>query len=52
MQVAVLKDEPDNRVLECAIAGLADVIVTGDGDMLELQHFEGIRISLRSHLGD
>ena len=37
-------DAPDNRVLEAAVAGRADVIVTGDGDLLELDPFQGIEI--------
>jgi putative PIN family toxin of toxin-antitoxin system len=47
----VLDDEPDNRVLECAEAGQADCIVTGDKAMLRLKQYEGIRlISLREYL--
>jgi putative PIN family toxin of toxin-antitoxin system len=47
----VLEDEPDNRILECAVAGGADVIVTGDQSMLKLGEYEGIRIvSLRSFI--
>jgi putative PIN family toxin of toxin-antitoxin system len=50
-RIDVLADEPDNRVLECAIAGHADVIVTGDRAMLRLGTFEGIEIvSLRAFL--
>lgn len=49
--VHVLKDEPDNRILECAISGKADVIVTGDKEMLELDEYSGIKIiSLREYL--
>lgn len=49
--VSVLKDDPDNRVLECAVAGAADVIVTGDRAMLALGEYEGIRIlSLKQFL--
>jgi putative PIN family toxin of toxin-antitoxin system len=37
--------ESDNRVLECAVAGRADVIVTGDRKhVLPLGSYEGIRI--------
>lgn len=51
-KLAVLRDEPDNRVLECAVAGDADVIVTGDQAMLELREYKGIRIvSLKEFLG-
>jgi uncharacterized protein len=47
-RIHVLADEPDNRILECAAAGNADVIVTGDRAMLALGTFEGITIvSLR-----
>jgi uncharacterized protein len=42
--VTVLADEPDNRVLEAAAAGRADLIVTGDKAMQELGSFRGIPI--------
>lgn len=35
-RLRVLSDEPDNRILECAAAGDADLIVTGDKAMLAL----------------
>lgn len=51
-KLRVVKDDPDNRVLECAVTGRADVIVTGDKDLLELREYSGIRlISLRQYLG-
>ena len=40
----VLKDEPDNRVLEAAIEGKCQYIVTGDKELLELGSFRGIKI--------
>lgn len=50
-RLQALKDEADNRILECAVRGRAAVIVTGDRAMLELSSFEGIRItSLRAYL--
>ncbi len=50
-RVRVLKDDADNRILECAATGHADLIVTGDQVMLELGGFEGIQIlSLRAYL--
>ena len=50
-RLTLLKDDPDNRILECAVAGRADLIVTGDRELLDLKQFEGIRIvSLRSYL--
>jgi uncharacterized protein len=48
----VLSDEPDNRILECALAAHAKLIVTGDRVMLELDEHKGIRIvTLREFLG-
>ena len=47
-QVSILADEPDNRILECAIAGDAKLVVTGDKAMLGLGQFEGIDISTLS----
>jgi uncharacterized protein len=47
----VFKDEPDNRILECAVAGHAAAIVTGDRQMLAHRNFESIAIiSLRTYL--
>ena len=52
-KLAVLADEPDKRILECAIAGDADVIITGDKAMLSLKTYESIRIlSLRQLLDE
>ena len=44
-QEAVCSDEKDNRVLECAIDGGAEVIVTGDVHLLKLNPFKGIRVT-------
>jgi putative PIN family toxin of toxin-antitoxin system len=50
-EITLLADGPDNRVLECAVAGRADTIVTGDRAMLEQQSFQGIAIvTLRDYL--
>jgi len=47
-----LTDPADNRVLDCAHAGRAEAIVTGDREMLELQSYAGIPIvTLRNYLG-
>lgn len=49
--IRVLKDDPDNRVLECVVGGRAEVLVTGDRAMLDLRSYGKIRIiSLRSYL--
>jgi putative PIN family toxin of toxin-antitoxin system len=48
---AILADEPDNRILECAVTGSADAIVTGDKALLELKTFRKVRLlSLRAYL--
>lgn len=52
-KISVLTDESDNHILECAVSGNADAIVTGDKGILELRRFENIRImSLREYLKD
>lgn len=43
-QVISCADEKDNRVLECAVDGAADCIITGDLHLLELRSFKGMRI--------
>ena len=40
----VCRDPDDDRILECAITGNADFIVTGDRDLLTLGFFQGIPI--------
>jgi putative PIN family toxin of toxin-antitoxin system len=50
-RLAVFRDEPDNRILECAVEGNAEVIVTGDKTMLALGEYQGIRlVSLGGYL--
>ncbi len=41
-RLAVLADEPDNRILECATTAEVDLIVTGDKHLLSLKSYEGI----------
>jgi len=43
-RLTVFRDEPDNRILECAVEGKADVIVTGDKAMLAIGEYGGIRL--------
>ena len=43
-RVRILKDDPDNRVLECAVAGRADAVVTGDRAMLSVGQYHEIPI--------
>ncbi|MBS3919127.1 MAG: putative toxin-antitoxin system toxin component, PIN family [Deltaproteobacteria bacterium] len=49
--IKALRDEPDNRILECAVSGNADIIVTGDKEILRLGEYEKIKIiSLKEYL--
>ena len=43
-KLKVLKDDADNRILERAIAGNADAIVTGDRAFLALREYRRVRI--------
>ncbi|MCL6106099.1 MAG: putative toxin-antitoxin system toxin component, PIN family [Actinobacteria bacterium] len=38
------RDDSDNRILECAVKAQADLIVSGDSDLLDLKEYEGIKI--------
>lgn len=40
----VCRDPDDDRILECALAGHADFIITGDRDLLTLGSFQSIQI--------
>jgi len=43
-RLRVVRDDPDNRILECALTGRAEAIVTGDKALLALGAFEGIAV--------
>ena len=42
--VRVCRDPKDDKILEIAINGNADYIISGDNDLLELNPFRGISI--------
>ena len=43
--VHVIREDPaDDRILECAAAAKADMIVSGDSHLLELREWRSIRI--------
>lgn len=47
----IVKDDPDNRIIECAVAGRAHAIVTSDRALLAVGEYKGVRIiSLREYL--
>ena len=44
-ELTVIQHDPtDNRYLECAIAGEADIIASGDHHLVELGEYQGIQI--------
>lgn len=44
-RLEVIQEDPeDNRVLECAVAAGARLVVSGDKHLLSLEEYEGIRI--------
>jgi len=40
----ITEDEPDNRILDCAIEAKAEVVITGDEHLRRLKTFRGIPI--------
>lgn len=40
----VLRDPDDDAVIACAVAASAEVIVSGDDDLLALKRYEGIEV--------
>lgn len=40
----ITRDPKDNQILECAVSGKADLIVTADQDLIKLKNFKGIGI--------
>jgi uncharacterized protein len=43
-RLKIISHEPDNRILECAVAGKADFIISGDRHLTDLEDFQGIKI--------
>lgn len=43
-KISVCRDVEDNKILECAVSGKANFIVTGDRDLLSLSSFRKISI--------
>ena len=40
----ITEDEPDNRILECALEAQADVVITGDKHLRQLETFRDVLI--------
>ena len=52
LTLTILADDRDNRIVECAVAGDARIIVTGDKAMLSLGAYRGIVVSTLSDYVD
>lgn len=50
VKLTIIKDEPDNRILECAVAGKANLIISGDNHLLKLKVYEDIAIQKPKYL--
>lgn len=44
IELAVIADDPDNRILECAVESRADFIISGDRHLTSLKTFQAIKI--------
>ena len=43
-RISLIVDDPDNRILECALEGRADFIISGDHHLTDLKNYQGIKI--------
>ena len=43
-RLKVLSDDPDNRILECALDATAEFVITGDKNLLDLTRYKDIEI--------
>lgn len=50
IEPVVLADPDDDAVIACAIAAQCQVIVSGDQHLLDLKHYQGIRIVTAAEL--
>ncbi|WP_228060419.1 MULTISPECIES: putative toxin-antitoxin system toxin component, PIN family [unclassified Coleofasciculus] len=50
--IPVCRDEKDNKFLELAVSGNANIIITGDLDLLVLNPFQSIEILTPDRLVD
>lgn len=49
VRLRICRDPDDDAILECAVEGEADYLVTGDKDLLVLKEYRGIRIQTAHH---
>jgi len=50
IEPVVLADPDDDAVIACAVAAHSEVIVSGDGHLLDLKQYQGIRIVTAAEL--
>lgn len=48
----VIRDPDDDAVMACAVASQSDVIVSGDKDLLDIGHYDNIRVLRAAELLD
>lgn len=51
-KVHVVRHESDNKIIECAVEGKCEVIITGDKDLLVLKKYKKIKILTPSEFLD
>ena len=45
MDLEAIEDDPDDdKILECAVAGNADYIISGDSHLLDIGEYRDIRV--------
>ncbi len=44
IEPVIIRDPDDDAVLACALSAEAEIIVSGDDDLLDLKEYQGIRI--------
>ena len=48
----ICRDSDDDKILECAVLGKVDFIISGDSDLLSLKEFQGIPVMTASEYID
>lgn len=43
-KISIVRDQSDNKIIECALEAEAEIILTFDKDLLSLKEYQGIRI--------
>jgi predicted nucleic acid-binding protein len=42
--IKISRDKKDDIFLDCSVEGKADYLITGDKDLLDIGHYQGINI--------